>query len=106
MPNLEQLHACSNRIRGLGDAADVDPATTAEHLARALPQLRVLDLDNNMVDDFGQVLLLGKLPMLTRLQLNNNRIPDVQACTTQTGTFVLCTWQVVEHDQCCPRCVQ
>lgn len=74
LPQLEELHVCSNRIRCLdnGDA-----------MCRALPQLRVLDLDDNALDDWQQVASLQQLPSLTRLQLNGNALrsitPSVQA---------------------------
>lgn len=66
LPQLEELHACANAIHHLdGDGVS---------LAEALPKLRVLDLDNNALDDWARVARLQQLPCLTRLQLNGNAL--------------------------------
>lgn len=79
LSQLEELHACGNRIRNLQHGM----------LAASLPRLRVLDLDDNDLCDWAQVAAtVQQLPHLTRLQLNGNAVQQVTsppgACAEDT----------------------
>ncbi|KAJ3156832.1 hypothetical protein HDU86_003598 [Geranomyces michiganensis] len=73
-PALEELHLGFNQLAAFPPGALRDPHRFA--------QLRLLNLESNGLTSWSEVKLLGNLPCLTTLMLNNNAI---QTIDTPTG---------------------
>lgn len=67
MPSLAILQLHGNQLSSLGP---LPPS--------ALQQLEELDLDDNLLEDWGEVAHLGALPRLAHLRLNNNRLTELR----------------------------
>lgn len=115
-PNLEELHACRNGIRRLGlelaalptedgaatAAADEGraldataaaaavsgsgSAVSSSSLSAAFAALRVLNLEDNALTDWSEVLKLAYLPHLTKLHLSGNAVDNITYPETPTTT--------------------
>jgi Leucine-rich repeat (LRR) protein len=112
-PRLEEIHASRNRIRGvvahparpmllLGAAADAAGGSApalgvsagfgagpdaAFVPAGLFPRLRVLNLSDNEVAEWGQVHALSRLPALAVLQLSNNALESVWTDTSAPAAY-------------------
>eukprot|EP00002_Diphylleia_rotans_P018844 TRINITY_DN3648_c0_g1_i1.p1 TRINITY_DN3648_c0_g1~~TRINITY_DN3648_c0_g1_i1.p1 ORF type:complete len:550 (-),score=131.60 TRINITY_DN3648_c0_g1_i1:141-1790(-) len=72
VPLLEEIHVCDNHI----DSIRIPPLLDGQSLQR-FQNLRILDLENNMIQDWDDVWSFSSLPRLERLLLSNNRLSSI-----------------------------
>ncbi len=65
LPNVKQLHLCGNGIKSI---------ETASAFVRCYPNLKVINLDDNDIEEWSEVNKLAALPSLEKLHLNQNKI--------------------------------
>lgn len=69
MPNLQELHLCENELQ------DVEFLPEIDHI---FGNLRRLNLDDNMIDDWSKLDWLKCLPNLEALQVSGNQFSEVR----------------------------
>ncbi|XP_048582939.1 tubulin-specific chaperone E [Nematostella vectensis] len=72
-PYLEELHLRGNNICSLR----IDCHEPGQEMLMAFQNMKILDLDDNKITDWNEVLRLGSLPKLDTLVLNHNKISQV-----------------------------
>ncbi|GMH03959.1 hypothetical protein Nepgr_005798 [Nepenthes gracilis] len=66
LPDLEELHLMGNKI------GEITPISSA--VVRGLDSLRLLNLEDNCISEWGEILKLCELKSLERLHLNKNSL--------------------------------
>lgn len=61
-PKLEELHLCDNGIKRLDSACENSEPMTQQDLAQAFLSLKLLNLEDNLIESWGQVWLLSLVP--------------------------------------------
>ncbi|CAL9240301.1 unnamed protein product [Arabidopsis halleri] len=69
LPGLEELHLMGNMIPALTSTSSSD--------GQAFNSLRLLNLDDNCISDWSEVLKLSQLPCLEQLYLNKNKLTHI-----------------------------
>ncbi len=69
LPQLEELHACKNRLHRItGDSEDSDAPVPG------FSRLNLLNISDNVFEDWQEIVKLGRLPSLRSLFLSNNQL--------------------------------
>mmetsp|Transcript_9080 Transcript_9080/g.32222 ORF Transcript_9080/g.32222 Transcript_9080/m.32222 type:complete len:596 (+) Transcript_9080:1-1788(+) len=76
MPNLQELHLCENELQ------DTEFLPNIDHV---FSNLRRLNLDDNMIDDWSKLDWLKCLPNLEALQVSGNKLSEIR----YTGGFMV-----------------
>ncbi|CAN8235531.1 unnamed protein product [Cochlearia groenlandica] len=69
LPGIEELHLMGNMISSITSSSSSDD--------QAFSSLRLLNLDDNCISEWGEVLKLSQLPCLEQLYLNKNKLPRI-----------------------------
>ncbi|KAL6179242.1 hypothetical protein ACLB2K_050758 [Fragaria x ananassa] len=69
LPAIEELHLMANHI------STIKP--TSSSIVQGFDYLRLLNLDDNCITDWNEILKLSQLPSLEQLHLNNNNLNNV-----------------------------
>uniref|UniRef100_A0A7N0U8T7 CAP-Gly domain-containing protein n=1 Tax=Kalanchoe fedtschenkoi TaxID=63787 RepID=A0A7N0U8T7_KALFE len=69
LPALEELHLMGNELR------EITPPTSK--LVQGFDSLRLLNLEDNLFEDWAEISKLSQLRSLEQLQLNNNNLKDI-----------------------------
>ena len=99
VPNLQELHLCNNNIAALSHTdpcGSIFPQLQVRRAApdkcsclvivlvsdaqstSALPALQLLDLEDNCLSDWAEVMHVSQLPCLRHLWLGNNQLQHIQ----------------------------
>ncbi|XP_076907204.1 tubulin-folding cofactor E-like [Bidens hawaiensis] len=77
LPAVEELHLMGNKIK------EITP--TSSKFVQGFCSLRVLNLEENYISDWGEILKLSQLKCLEQLQLSKNNIERIWYPTTEDG---------------------
>ncbi|CAA0837683.1 Tubulin-folding cofactor E [Striga hermonthica] len=69
LPHVEELHLMGNEIKEIAPLSSV--------VVRGFNSLKLLNLENNFISDWNEIIKLSHLPSLEQLFLNNNNINRV-----------------------------
>lgn len=78
LPDLQELHLCRNGIASLH--LGKSEIVKGLQLSEAFPNLRLLDLEENSLGKWEEILEVSQLPSLEELFLSDNQIDSIRLC--------------------------